>query len=462
MSSPGQLSVPELVAIIEQQAALIEQQARTIEKLERRIAELERQLEDKGPSDPPGFVKANRKKRPAGDVKKPRKKRSTNHARKLEEPTERVIHTVDNCPDCGRKLSDGWEQSKRQVIDVPFVPYIVREHVAMGHHCGVCGKDHIAKPDLSGEVVGQHRVSLRVMALVAYLKTECRMPIRQVQQVLQALYGLRLSEGTLVAISRKVADLGRGVYEELRQELRSSPVVHADETGWREDGINGYLWAFLTKTLQFFVRDQSRGSAVPMEVLGEFFEGILVSDFYSGYGPLQCAKQRCWVHLLRDLEKLVEDHPGKVRIANWAGRIRGLYGQAMAYRSEQLAYRGEVTMALRTRRRKARRKFERELMKLARRYIPKESDPRHVLSKRIEKFRYEMFVFVEHPEVSPDNNAAERGLRPSVIHRKVCGGTRSSPGSETMAILRSLFGTWRMRGQSPLAACMEMLASAPA
>ena len=71
----------------------------------------------------------------------------------------------------------------------------------------------------------------------------------------------------------------------------------------------------------------------------------------------------------------------------------------------------------------------------------------------------ELFVFVAHPEVPPDNNAAERSLRPVVISRKVSSGTRSERGTETKMTLASIFGTWRAQGLNPLSACQQLLAS---
>ena len=64
--------------------------------------------------------------------------------------------------------------------------------------------------------------------------------------------------------------------------VRASPLVHADETGWRQDGVNGYVWTFSAPTDRYFVR-RGRGKAVVDEVLGESFEGVLVSDFYAAY-----------------------------------------------------------------------------------------------------------------------------------------------------------------------------------
>jgi hypothetical protein len=352
------------------------------------------------------------------------------------------------------------------VIDLPVMRYVVRDHVVLRRHCGVCHKDFVPELDVSAEVLGQHRMSLRVMAVVAYLRTACRMPLAGVQDLLEGLYGLRISVGEIVRLSHEVAQLGRAEYEGLRSEIRSSAVVHADETGWREDGVNGYVWVFATPTAQLFVRDQSRASRVAQEALGDEFDGILVSDFYAGYSPLMCEKQRCWVHLLRDLEALAESHPASRKVASFVKWARALYDQAKAYREEQLGQApSESTNVVNPLshaaggRARMRERFERLLTRLAQPHLKQTGDPCRVLAERMVKFASELFVFVEHPEVPPDNNLAERTLRPVVVARKVSGGTRSPRGSATMSILRSLFGSWNLRGSDPLEACQRLVAT---
>ena len=81
------------------------------------------------------------------------------------------------------------------------------------------------------------------------------------------------------------------------------------------------------------------------------------------------------------------------------------------------------------------------------------------MCRRVERHIKELFVFVAQPEVPPDNNAAERSLRPLVISRKISGGTRSERGTDTKMTLASLFGTWRAQGLNPLLACRELLVS---
>ena len=101
------------------------------------------------------------------------------------------------------------------------------------------------------------------------------------------------------------------------ERIRGSPVVHADETGWREDGHNGYVWTFSTPTLRYFLR-RGRGKAVVDEVLGDQFAGVLVSDFYAAYHHYDGPKQRCWAHLLRDIHDLCALYPDDQPLAQWA------------------------------------------------------------------------------------------------------------------------------------------------
>ena len=81
------------------------------------------------------------------------------------------------------------------------------------------------------------------------------------------------------------------------------------------------------------------------------------------------------------------------------------------------------------------------------------------LCRRIERHIKELFVFVAEPAAPPDNNAAERSLRHLVVSRKVSGGTRSEPGTNSKMTLASLFGAWRAQGLNPLDACRQLLIS---
>jgi len=108
---------------------------------------------------------------------------------------------------------------------------------------------------------------------------------------------------------------------------------------------------------------------------------------------------------------------------------------------------------------KARVGFQKEIVSLASPFV-ETCLPQSTLCKRLLHFESELFTFVEYPQVPSENNAAERAIRPRVIARKICGGTRSPAGSQTMAVLSSLFATWQLRGEESLETCRQMLRDA--
>jgi hypothetical protein len=271
-----------------------------------------------------------------------------------------------------------------------------------------------------------------------------RLPVSAIASLLSSFCHLKVSEGEVVALLATVAKLGTNSYEALRTRLAESSYVHGDETGWRETGQNGYLWSFCTPDACYFTYPKTRAGSVVTDVLGSDYQGIVVSDFYGGYNAHFGLHQRCWVHLLRDVHKLREQFPAP-GVLDWSRKLRTLYDRAKLFSS-----------AVPKERVAARLGFQRELNALASPY-PKANLPQSTLCKRLLQFEGEMFTFVEHPQVPSENNFAERTIRPRVIARKISGGTRSEAGSTTMAILSSLFATWRLREEEGLEACYKML-----
>jgi transposase len=425
--------------------------------LSERIACLEKENETlrsqipgggKGSGLPP-FIKPNRKERREAE-RKERKKRAQSFVRRRDIPTEEKIHYVEECPDCGHKLEGGWEHDRRQVIEIPETPVKIIDHILMARRCGYCGKVHIPKLTVRDGVVGKHRIGLRLMRLIATLSTVHRIPQRTIQRTLSSLYGLNISIGEINEILHKVAEFGVGTYQGILREIRGSPHGNADETGWREDGVNGYLWSVSTKRARYFEFNRSRGSKVIWRILGFCFEGALVCDFYAAYNIYEGPIQRCWAHLLRDLTKLVDKNPEDVGLAEWVERIGRIYKSAKKVARREWSESACVGIRLR---------FEEKLSEVIAPYLADTSSPGHVLAKRMERRMDELFTFIEYPGCPSENNAAERAIRPAVIARKVSGGTRSERGSRTRSILMSIFGTWTLLKRDPLAACVEMISS---
>ena len=425
--------------------AIIARQQAVIDQLQRRIETLEGKAKPGGPRGMPGLKpKADRK--PA-QPREPRKPRRHGFSRQRMTPTRRVEHALDSCPECGAGLAGGWAQRTREVIDIPEVPAQVTGHVFIARICPLCEQRRTPRADLAGVVLGKQRLGINLVSLIAALREEARLPYRTIQWYLQTVHQLSLSVGTLVGVIRRVARQAQGELGSIRERIRGSPVVHADETGWRENGVNGYVWTFSTPTERYFLR-RGRNKEVVDEVLGEDFAGALVSDFYAACHHYDGPKQRCWAHLLREIHDLRALHPRDKQLAQWADAVHRIYRQATAFSHPSGKQRRAAQLAL-----------EKRLLALCR---PCLDDPLAVqgkLCRRIDKHLKELFVFVAEPEVPPDNNAAERSLRPLVISRKISGGTRSQQGTGAKMTLSSLFGTWRAQDQNPLTACRQLLTS---
>lgn len=375
-----------------------------------------------------------------------RKRRAQGDARCRMEATERVVHALRQCPDCGAPLAGGTVKRTREVIELPQPSVVVTEHVYLERRCPDCGKRCVPRPELDGVVRGRSRLGHGLVSLIAVLREEARLPFATIQRLLGTLTGLQLSQGALVDVVRRLADHATSMVEEITATIRGSPVVHADETGWREDGRNGYVWTFSTPDARLFLRG-SRARAMLTTGLGDAFAGVLVSDFYSAYTGYEGIHQYCWAHLLRDIHDLTDQHPGDRTVRGWAEAVGAVFARAEA-----------GTTGSREDRWRVRKQAQVDLKHLCTPWItPRVAQT--TLCKRILRHLESLFVFVTEAGVPATNNAAERSLRPLVVGRKISGGTRSATGTQTKMTLASLFGTWRAQGRNPYDACRELLVS---
>jgi len=448
---------------------LIYQQQERIDVLGTELARLQELLKQRGiggnqPSNwkkpNPEFVKTNVKKT---KKKKKRMGRERGFARTREKADEQIFHTVDACPDCGSSwLGKPVVWYIKQILDLPIFNYWVVDHVVCKRWCYRCKKHAVPTVDWSNLSVGKRRFGIRLTSLVGVMRDRLRLPFWQIQLYFKLLYQLAISRGELVELCHQIAHTGKPKYEARKQELLSGKVIYGDETGGREDGVNGYFWSFSNPKVHILLYKHSRAKWVVEEMVGqesEKFDGVLVTDFYAAYNTYTGFHQRCWVHLLRDIKKLREEYAGRHPPLNrWAKRIKKVYEQAKAWRGpDKSVLPGEAEQI----RIAKQHEFETQLKVICQPYVSKQS-PQSTLCGRIITYLPELFTFIRFPEVASDNNRAERRMRHVVVSRKISGGTRSPKGSETKSILTSLFDTWQLQGLNPLIECQTMLAAVSA
>jgi len=260
----------------------------------------------------------------------PRKQRTQAFVRHRMTPTAQVIHALDWCSRCGTPLTGGSVKRTREVIEVPRAPAVVTAHVSLERCCPGCRTRHTPAVPLGEAVVGKQRFGVGRVSLIATLREEGRWPIAMIQWYLSTLHGVRVSVGAITAALQQVARAGAGAVTAIREEMRASPVVQMDETGWREGGVNGYVWTTSTPTARYFIHGR-RTAAMVDAILGEEFAGVVVSDFSAAYAHYPGVKQKCWAHLLRDVHALQEAHAKDAAVQAWAAGVHDVYQQAVAW-----------------------------------------------------------------------------------------------------------------------------------
>jgi len=460
----GALSHAELVGRVVEQSRRLEAQDAVMAELralvatlEARVRDLEQQLAQRDRDDPtkrmPGLKAAAQARRRQDG---PPKKRPHGFSRRLSlGPTAVVLHALDACRHCATPLSGGRERWRKEVLDLPpLSPARIVHHVYWERRCPnpACGRrvpPPVAAPAELAVVGRRQRLGVELLSRIVLLRAELRLPDALIQWSLQAVHGLELSVGAIVAALHRVAAAGAGTVAQIHAAIRASPRVYAAETGLRQAGINGYLWSFSTERARLFVHGR-RTKEVVDAVLGPNFTGVLRTDFYAAYDHYDGPHQRCWSHLLREIHTLRQQHPADRSLRTWAEAVHGVYTDACRQQSASLSAPQRLA---------AQRACEAALLAVCQPFVDaaKTTVPQAVLCRRVQKYLPELFTFVGDPAVDSTNNAAERSVRPVVVQRKISGGTRSARGTQTFCTLATLFGTWRAQNHDPLLACRHLL-----
>ena len=397
-----------------------------------------RERQTPSPATPSGMIPVYQKPAAKGRKKKPGRKDGHKGARRPAPPKidQRVEHRLERCPDCDGELrpcTSPHSVRTRIIEDIPTdIHPVVTEHVLHRDYCPHCHK--LVEPKVP-DALPNATIGNRLLTLSAHWHYGLGMTVAQIVELLNAYLHFKVSAGGLMQMWKRLADRLEPWHEQLAGAARTSAVLHADETGWRVNGQTHWLWCFANAATTVYVIERSRGSPALFEFFKETFAGILVTDFWAAYDAIAGGqRQFCLAHLLRELEKVDQFNPSAD-------------GSAFSRKAKRL-----FQDALRLRRRDdfSPETYASRIARLHQRLIDlmliqsRDGDVQR-LAHRLEKYWDELLTFLEHPEVPPTNNLAERELRPAVIMRKVMQGNRSEQGARTQAILMSIFRTLKRR-----------------
>jgi transposase len=368
------------------------------------------------------------------------------HKRTVPTQIDRHVQLIPtHCPSCQRQLGHPNQWHTHVQIDLPeFSPPITTQYQIGWCHCSHCHQSVSTY-----ERLGRSKYGPRLHACVGYWKFGLGLTLPKIQALLKTQYGLEISTGELSELLASDAAKFESTYESLKTSLRNGEYVCADETGWRKGGNNAWLWSFSSPRFSFYTIRRGRARHVVIETLGRKWDGVLSSDFLGAYSAIECAKQKCWAHLLRQLKRDREKYPESGEIFEFSAGIRRIYKRA-----KRLSHRVKSHQKIHP-------AYER-LLADTDRFIqaPWKHPEAKTLSRRLLIHRDELFTFILNPKVDSTNNAAEREIRPAVLMRKTSYGNRSERGAKTQAIWMSLIRTCQKQGKPFVQTAADFLKAA--
>jgi len=350
----------------------------------------------------------------------------------------------DVCPDCGGPL-EAQDSKSRTVVDCQPVRIQRIVYVLERKRCPKCGRLVAAKPP---GVLPKCLYSNQLLAHVAVEHYVYGRTLGQIEK--QTGVGYSSLVEAMHQLSGRLQDVPQALIELYRQ----APVKHADESGWRTEGHNGYGWLFCTPDLSLYRFRHTRSATVAREVFGDQpLPGVLLVDRYGGYNRMPCSIQYCYAHLLRDVQDLEKEFPENEEIRRFVEALATQLTNAIHLRGLGLSLR----------------RFKREASKIKSQILQIVNQPaRHpAIQSMQDLFRRKadrLYHWAENPDIPADNNRAERELRPLVIARKISFGSQSETGARTRETLMTVLHTLAKRTPDVMAAfkwVLDQLAEQP-
>ena len=345
--------------------------------------------------------------------------------RPTPKPDETVEVKRETCPSCHKPLGKPNFFERKIVEEIPEPQPVKVIEYKLAHYICSCGEHVVAEhPDCPK----QGRFGSNLQAEVVLSRVKDRLPLRKIQQALSRRYGLTLTPATVLEIEGRVKNALLPEFEKIKERIRNAEIVHCDETTF---GRGWWLWIFRTETDVLVVVRRTRSGEVAREILGENFEGIIVSDGYSVYAKIG-TQQRCWAHLIRELKFVAGDD---VRFTPFLEDLREFYHNL----------KGKLENGP--------PQWKRNRIFLeAKQWLDGFIDTVKGW-KELRKFATyhengmpNWLTFVQHEGVEPTNNPAERALREHVVIRKIIGTLRNEKGAGIYEVLASVVASWELQG----------------
>jgi transposase len=410
----------------------------TVQQLTEQLRQDSRTSSRPPSSDPPQAIGKRPRREPSGRRPggQPGHEGQTRALLPVEEVDIIIPVKPTQCVHCQQPLQGADPQPQRhQVTELPPAKPVVTEYQLHRLVCSACGERTRAElpPGVPPGGFGP-----RVQAIAALCTGAYHLSRRTTQSLLEDLFRVSMSLGTLVNLEQATVQAVAAPVAEARRYVQEQAVAHLDETGWHEGPHRAWLWTAVTAGVTVFVVRLSRSGKVAQELLGERFWGWLITDRWSGYNWYPTwRRQFCWAHLARDIEAMIERGGRSQEIgAALRDQTRQLFHWWHRVRDGTLAHASLASYM-----RPVQREVERLLEEGQRCGVQKTEGVCREILKRPQA----LWTFVRHEGVEPTNNTAERAIRPGVLWRKGSFGTQNPEGSRFVEVMMTAVATLKQQ-----------------
>jgi predicted RecB family nuclease len=341
-------------------------------------------------------------------------------------------HHPDRCPKCDSTRFYRNGRFSHLIYDLRFSSAGVRRWVVRKwfsrYQCRNCKNGY-------NELPPEARFGDGLRAFILYQVIDVRISQRAVSRILNTLFGLQISVQSINRVKVTTALRYEAAYAGILKRIVAGQLAHADETKITIKGEARWVWVFTNLEEVAYVYSDSRAASTASNVLAGF-KGVLVSDFFSGYDNIECAHQKCLIHLLRDINGDVLKEPFNNEMNMLAHEFAGLLRPMV----ETVDRFGLKAHHLRSHKRAVDR-FYRDLA--ARDY---QTSLAAGYKKRFEKNRERLFTFLLHDGIPWNNNNAEHAIKAFAVLRRAIEGTTTPKGIRDYLVLLSISETCRYKG----------------
>jgi transposase len=380
----------------------------------------------------------------------------------VAEPDFIEHHMVTHCEACTTNLETvvSHDYEERQVFDIPEPRIKVTGHRAEKKRCA-CG--HITTALFPPEVTGSVQYGSRIRSAAVYFNQYQLSPYARVEEIMEALSGASLSEGSLFNFNQQVYQELADTEIAIKSALQQQSVIHVDESGIRVEGSLHWLHTTGTAHLTYYQHHQNRG-LIAMEAIGILpnYTGIVVHDHLKAYLCfIICLHSLCNAHHLRELIFLLER--GQLEWAGEMARLLSVINRCV----ERAKKRQHTELNVKLQSLFSRRYDtllesgfqldaclqDTELVSTEpkKRGRTKQSKAKNLLD-RLKTYKTETLRFMTDLSVPFDNNLAERDIRMVKLKQKISGTFRSQQGARMFFRIRSYLSSAKKQGHNMLTA----------